>query len=394
MGTVTRRVVVFVVLATLLAACGGSASPSTSVASPSQASVASSAPSVAPSPSKPVVTKEAVLAKLTAADATIVTDVTGKLTVNNITFPITGHTESKGADSRSLVIVKAPTGDQRSETLRVGGTTYKRNHEIGPWFIEPATSGGRDLSSALTGLKTLDAKGETSFDGKTVHRFATEGGALDAAAVGVTSPGVSGFGASLEVLADDDANVVAFVMNATWKQSGAGGTSFDASMEISFAVTKASPSIQKPDAVDIWEKFTSKRHGLVLGYPGDMTVIASNTATDPDTLAYSEDEYVVAGRETLPAGTTLAQYTKASTDSLVRELKAKLQPSVDAKLGALPGKLVEYTYSQGGKSRYGVTAIAISGRNGYYVAIAGLAGGENDIAGFFEEMITTFAVAT
>lgn len=390
MRAVTRRLLVLIVLVASVGACGGSASPSTQT-SPSPAT--SVAPSVAPSPSAPAVTTDAVIAKLSTSDVSLVTDVTGKLAVNNITIPITGHTEAKAGDTSSLVIVKAPGGDQRSESIRVGGTTYKRNHEQGPWFVEPATTSGRDLSSALTGLKTLEAKGQTTLGGRTVYRFATASGALDAATLGVTTPGISGFAGTMEVLADDSANVVAFNINAAWKQAGAGGTTFDASMELAFTVTTASPSIQKPAAADIWEKFTSKKHGLILGHPGDMTVIAS-TNTDPDTLAYSEDEYIVAGREPVPSGTTLAQYLKASSDSLVKELKVKVDGQADAKLGSLPGKVIEYHYAQAGKDRYGISAVAISGRNGYYVAIAGLAGSENDIAGFFEQVLTTFAIAT
>jgi hypothetical protein len=347
-------------------------------------------PSPVATPSPTPLTAAAVLAKLSDPTFAYSADVTGTLVVGPLSLNVTGSRQYAAGDSYSLVIVDVPNAPQRSETTNVGGRTYTRASEGSPWFEAPASGSSDNLASAILKTGALTDKGVATRSGKQVHRFGTASGSLAATDLGVTTPGITDFGGTLDLYADDTGNLVAIGVAATWQQPTPSAGSVPTSMTLDFAVTGVKPSIVAPS--DVWTRFTSTRWAYTIGYPSTVTPVAATKANDPDVFAFSASEYYVVVRELQPKGVKLADYVKAYIVATSTQYKVKPESQSDITVDGRPGVLLQYHIKFGGATRFNAVAMTLDGRQGYTIAIVTDPGSEADALSFLDLAVGTFAV--
>jgi len=385
-------------LALIVAGCGATppttAPASSSAASPSAAAAVSAAPSelATSSPSAAAaVTPTSVLLRIGQPSFTLVADVDGTVTANGVSFPLSGHVEYGGGDSSSLVVISLPNGDERTESVTVGGTTWTRSAENGPWVEQPktATSASRgSIGGMVAALSSLEDDGTATFHGAPAHRFVTPAGKLAATDLGLTSPGITGFTASLGLLADDSSNLVGMTIDASWKQASASG-SIPATMKMDFVLRDAKPSIEKP--AEPWKLFHSTRYGASVAYPAAF-VARPGKGDVPDILALSTTDFAILAREPQPRGASLEGYVRAYENSTKKASRVTPEHRVDGAMGSLPAVFLTYHIKVNGATEYLVVGLTMKGSNGYFVALTTVPGNESNANAVFDAMMSTFQV--
>ncbi len=376
-------------IAILATACGGSPAPAASPPASSglTPSAAAAPASLAPTPSATTtVTTSAIIAKLGRPDFTLVADLTGSIAANAVSFPISGHLESAGNDSSTLLITKMPNGDQRNETVTVGGTTWRRNLENGPWVEEAATTtADTGLASSLSTLTKLEDEGTTTVDGRVLHRFGTPAGSLTKADLDISVPDISAFRGTLTLLVDDEADLRGIDVQASWAQPS-GTTSIDVDMTMQFKVLSGAPSIEKPEFP--WKRFVSKANGMSIAYPATFTALPERPGV-PVLISLSTTDYISMAREPQPKGVTLDAYVKAYEDSWKQVKKVSPEFRTTGPMGSLPGVYETYHAKLINTDSYIVVGLTVSGRNGYFVTLNTVPGNEDNANAVFEAMATT-----
>lgn len=391
MSSATHRFVLPLVLL-LLVACGSStpsAPPAGSAGTPGVTPSVPSSPSPSPSPSS--ISPAAVLAAFGEAAFAFEATVSGDLKVAAMTLPITGKQSFRTGDSYSLVVVDAPSGPKRTERIVVQGKGYTRSSDTSPWFESPEADGSGDFGRALRALRTIHEQGTVIRDGRTVQTFVTGDGSLSAADLGVTTPAITDFSATMKLFVVDAAKLVGFAVAADWKQPGPAKATIEASMTLDFAITGNNPTITAPAPDEVWDRLTSKRHGYSIGHPADMTVVLGK-GTEPDLLGYSDAFLFAAQEPGQPKASVLRNYVAAYVAATRRDLKVQPESQTDIVMAGHPGKLLRYHLMFDGQDSYQQVALTLSGRDGYFVSLVGPRGQEEPFDAFFETLLGTFTI--
>jgi len=353
-------------------AASGSASPSAAVAT---ASAAVAEPIPSPLPSKPP-PKDAVapfLAVFTSQHFVAQAAVTGDLTVNTVSYPITGTMGIDGADNHQALTIAIPGAPQVTESIKVNGVTYDKHGQS--WFEKPASKPGAtsdpDLATSLHAVLDLADIGVEMKDGRPLHHLAQRpGAAIPVSAIGMADPRGTGT-VTVDFYVQEDGTPVLMDLTAVWTQV-TGATSAPASMTIDLAFSNVGGSvvIAAPDV--IWKTFTSKRYQYAIAYPAEWDPLQSSGNKKPDTFQSADNTGVLVYRYPT-AGSTLNAIASAYVTGIKHDSKAKIASSVPAKVDGLQARRIEWTATYRGTPAWFIDALVVRGKNIYLIEYTSLA---------------------
>lgn len=381
------KLVLGVFVAAAFAACG-SAGPSVSPSvSPSPAAVS---PSPSPSPSPDVATAFIVRMKDTSLAAALTLG--GDMTVSDQTFPIDGDGALSGSDSRFLMRITLPAGEQVTEQVKLDGRTWKRSAR-GPWLEEEAAAGGesQDLTTLLASILSVKDQGIVTRDGRELHRLVpSDEIAVSREAFGITDPAIEDFKGGIEFLAEPDGTPAVWTMTMSWNQMS-GTALVEAAMTLDFVFQDVGKpvSIEKPD--DVWTRYESKTLGYRIAHPAEWEV---TTEGDVDYFQHPDGGPLLwVSSADLPAGTKLEDWAKAVADDDESTLGVAPVSSTRSTVAGGPAQVL---FFQGGELD-GEPVVAFDvlvprGKVGYGITWVSAPGNEQADAATLDAFLATFEV--
>ena len=381
-----RTTCLVIALGIALAACGsstpppGPSAPSSTApsASPSAASAAgasaSAIPSARPSPaaSAKVDAARSFLALLMspgfAAEATI----TGQLTVDSASFPISGTSAFRGPDNRQSISVAIPGAPQTSESITTGGVSYAKSK--GVWLVKPAKPAGApaggDLPSAMRSILDVTDVGIETRHGQALHHLEPRDRAsIPMSAIGATTSTGDGV-VTVDFYVKDDGTPVVMAIEASWTQVN-GAATMAASMAVDYTFSNVGGRIAIAPPEEVWATFTSKRFGYSIAYPSDWEAHPSAGKTKPDELLGADSTGVYVNRYATK-GATLNQVTSGYLAELKRTSKAKVTSNTSTSVDGLRARRVEWSATFDGTRVWEIDTLVVHGKQAYYIGYATL----------------------
>lgn len=361
-----------VLCAPLVAACGTSEPPpSTAATSASSTSSAGAPPN--PSAGPPSATAQAPSASPDASDVDVVaktlalignrsftarSSVTGTLTVGSASRPIQGTYDLNAVGfSRALTIGRDP--EQRFVLVRLQARASTGNQ---PWFEVAVPNPRIDLAATLAAVGTLTEVGIESKGGRSMHHLTAPDARLAPGAIGVESPTTAVTAGTVELWVADDGTPGWIRTTSKWTH-GVGKASVDASMTLDFALSDVGSSIVISVPEPAWFVEISKRYRYSIGRPYNWSYKAG---TGPYRDTISTITSVSTGATTLyvysssSGGHSLGQWV----DSIKRSHPAgvtnfKFGSSKSTKLVGEPARRLEYRQTFRGHKEWDIEIVAI-----------------------------------
>jgi DcrB len=370
--------VLVVVMALVVAACGGDGAaaqriaastgdPGASSAQPSAAgSMAdpspTTAPSAPPASSQPPVDVAAAFLASLSRGLSAQADLEGSVRIGALTMPVSGRSQISGPDSHQTVTIVNAGRPTVIETISVGGHSYAKRAEL--WYEQPAT-GKADLSAFFTAMASLTDMGAVTKDGRRLHRLAPPPGTtIPPSALGAIPAGATGATLAVEFYAEDDGTPAIITIDASWTQK-VGKADQPASMHLDMILS----SVGRPIAVEapspVWVAMSSKRLGYRMSRPSDWDVELARKSSGNDYLFGPGGDTVATARTscrcTLNAVTTdLIRYERNHTKGF------KVVSNNTARVGGLRARRIESrgTYPNG--RSWNLTWIVVRGRSVFF----------------------------
>jgi hypothetical protein len=369
-----RTLATLLLTATLVAACGSAAAPSPAEPSPtsgpSAAATRPATPTPRPTPTPPADVSAAFAATLGDPLFQARMTITGSISAAGITLPITGVVEVRPGASHSVMTIQAPSGPQTTETIEVGGQSYRREH--GVWFevtaIAPSSTArattvaapGPSFSGVTTNAGGFRDTGVETVAGRSLHHLALPAGTeLPPTAFGLDDPAISNAEITVEFWADDAGTPAAMRLVLSWDQAVKDAT-ISASMTLDCAITTVSVTIEAP--TDVWLWRTSAAHKYTIAYPAEWEVEAGNAKTPDLYVGWDRSWYGVFRAKT--EGWSLNRITSGLTGNLAKMtgLKgAKLDGNVTTRLDGVQARRVTFHGTYDGAKMWMVEVIAVKG---------------------------------
>lgn len=401
--TATRATAVPVatlLVATLLAACGGSAGPTASTAAPTTAATAAPTatvtppPTPAPTPTPPADVSKAFAAHLAKPDFRGGGPITGTISIGNLEGQVSGSMQLRGADSRMELSMEIPgIVSSSSSTITIGDVTYTATPG-GPWIQGPTAAGSSGLGQAIM-LGALTARDEGVVDrgGRQLHLLVPAGGgAISAADLGITDPSMAGAAGKLAFFARDDGSLAILSVSLEWAIPS-GSTTLPAAMTIDFGFDER-PSVVIVAPTDPWTRHTSERFGYAIAYPGDWGVLEATTNDEADLFGASATEFAAVFRQRQPAAAAddLEAYVRAFVQAERRSTGARPESEEAVTLLGGPARRLTYHQELEGEDVYVVYTLLVRGRNAWQVGLVGPTGYEDEVLALHEQQLLTFSL--
>jgi len=359
-----------------------SAPSAASSAAPSQAAVATTAPS--PSP---VDVARAFLAQMVTA-RTGQMAITGTLDVGSLSGQVTGsltYAEDNSDQTTSITINGTTTA---TSVIHLLGKGYTKVGE-GPWLPDAVpVPTGQDLVSVLTALASVVDRGIETHDGVQAHRIELgAGSAISQAAFGISNPLMVNPTLGLVFYAADDGKPVAMVVTVTWSQT-VNGAAVPVKMTLDFAFKQIGGNISISSPDHVWQRFASTRFHYGIAYPDDW---------DVDTSGKTSDQFVapvvggvVAGRFKTQ-GFGLNTIAKSEISYNKTHFKWVSSSNVDFALAGVKARLITYHATISGTKSVIYEVITVKGAYFYDIVWFSAVGNEAADLTSFKQMLSTFA---
>ena len=326
----------------------------------------SSAAALATPLATPIDASSAFVATITDPGFDALVNITGQTRVGSVRYEIAGTLTIAGPDAELDLTTTAASRTSHVRTLSVDDNRYTMSAPPGMWFAVDDTAGAA-LAGALrpTAPDVTDAGPEVK-DGVTLHHLVITPQDSLGEALGVRRDTYTSVTTTMEAWVEDDGSPVAVELHAGWTQSVNGKpVAVTKSMDLAFSELPAGTTLVAPDIA--WQWNTSTRFKYRMAYPVGWTY-KSGSSKYADAY-YGFDTNAVFASRGGNKGLSLSQLSGALPRYLpqITSVKApKVLSNKSGRLGPLPARRIEYTYSASGKRYYSLMYLAVSGSS-YYV---------------------------
>ncbi|HEY8817830.1 MAG TPA: hypothetical protein VIM25_03320 [Candidatus Limnocylindrales bacterium] len=366
------------VVALMVATCGGTAAPSPS-------STAEPTPTAIPLPTASPADVSAVFLKaITAPDFSAAETFSGMITVGGDNGSISGTGVMTGRDSSDTVTIRTSASSQVTSTISVGATTWSKE-DPGPWLEDPKpATPKKGLDDYLHGLtKVVDLGLETQNGQKLHHLQAAAGNTIPPEFIGFASGANAKDGAfTIDFYATNDGTPALVVLEGTWTFVS-GDAEAPASTTYNVALSDVgTPQTIKPPT-DVWIRYHSKK-GYTMAHPATSKVTSDK---DKDTYSLSGQGHVYVAI-TAYKGTTTG-FAAALKVSYRKPFGGDPTSETQRTLGGQAAIRLAYQYrNAGGQTSFIVDDVTTRGGSGWEVFLA-TPGGADDVA-IFNQFAATF----
>ena len=317
-------------LSLLLAACGGSGTPTSSGLPP--ASRTASATST-PRPTPPPVDVAAVFVDtITDPDLVARSEVEGSLRIGELEGTIGGIYDFGGGDSHAEQELTIGGSTQLTGQIEIGDDSYELSG--GRWFVDTDEDDSGGFTAWLTALENLRDAGEETFAGRQLHRLTATDLSVPADAFGLREPSIQDLTATAELWAEADGAPAAVAITATWDQSSPSGETQPVEMSMVFTFTQVGGEIDIEPPDEVWARYRSETIGIELVHPLSWEV--SDQGGVPTFVGPTQTLAIVWGASTEEA--TLEQWV----DQVVMALGGPPDSTEPVTVGGKPGMLLTY----------------------------------------------------
>jgi hypothetical protein len=375
---------VTILLAILVAACGGTTVPSpagstTPIDTPA-------APAATPVPSAADVSA-AFFKSITSPDFMAVEKITGTVMVGANKGVLSGSGVMSGKDSSDTLTIKTGATSQVLSTISIGDLTWTRQ-DPGPWLVAPKPAKPtKDFGDFLRGIASFTDLGIETRDGRRFHHLQPGGGnAIPADTVGFgTGTGAQDAAFTVDFYATDDGTPAIVEMAGTWTIVS-GDVDVPASLKFDDTLSGVGTpqTVTPPD--DVWVRYSSKL-GYTMAHPAGWKV---TTGKDKDTYLRNGKPLVYVA--TTPFKGSTRSFTTALRTSYQRPFGGDPDSETARTLGGQDAWRLAYRFftSSGGQAIV-VDDVTVRAGTGWEVFVI-TTGGDDDVS-TFNAFAATFAFA-
>ena len=354
--------------ALVVAGCGdlvpstpGPAASSAAIEAPPPSSDPSSPPSVTP-----VDASAAFVATITDPAFGVLVEITGETTVGTVRYTVDGTMTLDAGNSELDLTTTAASRTSHVRTLVVDDARYTMSTPPGMWFAADDTAEAALAGAILSASPGVTDAGAELKDGATLHHLVIEPPAALGEALGIRRDTYTSVTTTMDAWVEEDGTPVVIELRASWTQS-ANDKPVDVTKALDLAFSPLPPdtTIEAPEIA--WQWNTSTRFKYRMAYPVGWT-LKPGTTKYADAYYGFDDNAVFASRGR-NQGLSLSQLSGALSRYLpqITSVKSpKVLSNKAGRLGPLPARKIEYTYSAGGKRYYSLMYLAVSGSD-YYV---------------------------
>ena len=360
------------IIALVVAACGGDAPSATARTSPAPSPGSGQAGALVPTtpspvpasalPSPPLDVVAAFRSKM-GSQRGFEARIEGTVKVGATALPVEGSLLVDGPDSHQTLTFKTGGTPQTAETMTVDGTSYAKRGDV--WFGTPTTlDAAKDTVNAAFGraIAGLTDLGPTSTDGRTLHRLVPPSGTTVPMTSLATAPQGSSDGAMrIEFFAEADGTPAIIALDATWTQK-VGDADQPASMHLDMVLADGGTPVTIDAPSPVWTTGKSKRLGYTIAYPTEWDVEFARKTSGLDTYYGLEGEALTATRTTKcrcslnALATELIRYER-------RQIKGfKAIGNATTRVGGLRARRIESRGTYPGGRSWDLTYLVVRGK--------------------------------
>jgi hypothetical protein len=380
-----RRLLPTLIVAIIVAACGGAAATPTPAPTP----VATATPAPTPSPSAADVSAAFVKA-ITAPDYAAAAEIRGAISIAGTDGTLGGDALMIDDSSQSNTIItiagttESTESIEQSEKSPGGAKTWTRQNQ-GPW-VEREPKGEPSLFETIEALSGIEDVGIVMKDGKPLHHLQAKGGnEISPEALGFDIKGATDPSFTLDLYATEDGTPAIIAVNGSWTQDS-GGTQVPVGVDVEYVLSEPSASASIVPPLDPWTLFTSKPFKYEMAHPAEWTVEATKTQ---DSYLLDGQPYVFVAPEPRAATMTTAQFATALKKTYKPQFGAPTSET-DTRLGGQAAKRLIFEFkNETGQAVTLVDDVTVRDGTGWEVFVA-TTGGREDIP-IFDQFVSTFA---
>jgi hypothetical protein len=330
-----RVAVTVTALAMLLAACGGTTTPSPTT---------QATPTVAPIPTPLDVRAEFIRIAADpefSARATI----TGTATFGDVEGNVEGTLRGSGDDSAQSLTIGFAGASQPIESVSKGDASWTKEG-IGPWLAdeEADSSGEGSLTEWLRTLADLENLGVETRDGRQLVHLRPEGGApVPPEALGFDAATITDPEVTIDFFVADDGTPVTFVIDARWVAE-IEGQQVPIELTLDYELEDVGQPITITRPTDIWTRTSNDDLGYTMARPDGWEIQAS---ADGDTFLLDGVDWVHVVPEPDAVGLSLDEFQSALSATYTDEFGAGPESIATSTLGGEPARFLRFSLTAG-----------------------------------------------
>ena len=344
--------------ATAVPAASVAAATVTPTLAPASAPAPTPAPTPTPTPA-PVDASNAFIQTMSGTGVSANVTVEGQATIGSAVTSVAGTMALSGPGSD--VDATSTAGKKHATSHKITSSGQRYAESKGLWFAAGAAATDdvpallRSIESGVTDL------GVEVKNGQSLHHLQITPPDIAAAAIGVPAKGASNVVTTMDAWTDDAGAPVVMELGATWSQA-TGKKTADAAKTLELAFSDVGGSVSVVAPAQVWKWNTSKRFRYTMAYPTDWQFEKGSKKYSDAYWGYDGDRVYVASASS--AGLSLGQLSSGIKRYLPKILVIKglkITSNKPGKLGSLPARVIEYSYTVGKSRNYSVMYLAVKG---------------------------------